>query len=33
MPFRGPYLKLYCYVVWGTWDRHPLILPEYDARL
>jgi putative transposase len=33
MPFKGPYTKLFCHLVWGTWDRQPFILPGYDARL
>jgi len=33
MAFRGPYTKLFCHIVWATWDRLPLIDAEVEPRL
>ncbi len=30
---RRPFTQLYCHLVWGTWDRLPLIRPEIEGRL
>jgi len=30
---RAPFTQLYIHCVWATWDRQPLILPKYEARL
>lgn len=30
---RHPYTLLYCHLVWGTWDRLPLIPPSAEPRL
>ena len=30
---RKPFTQLYCHLVWATWDRLPLIMPEVEARL
>jgi putative transposase len=30
---RGPYTQLYLHYVWATWDRLPLIQPEYESQL
>lgn len=28
-----PYTQLHLHLVWATWDRHPLILPEWRAAI
>jgi putative transposase len=33
MAFHRPYTKLFCHLVWATWDRVPLITPEHEPRL
>ncbi|HET9494941.1 MAG TPA: IS200/IS605 family transposase [Chloroflexia bacterium] len=30
---RGPYTQLYLHLVWATWDRLPLIVPEVEEEL
>lgn len=30
---RGPYTKLFCHLVWATWDRLPLIQAQVEPRL
>lgn len=30
---RRPFTRLYCHLVWATWDRLPLITPEIEPRL
>ncbi|MFN3924994.1 MAG: IS200/IS605 family transposase [Pseudarthrobacter sp.] len=30
---RKPFTRLYCHLVWATWDRLPLIRPEDEPRL
>lgn len=30
---RAPYTQLFVHYVWATWDRNPLILPAFEARL
>ena len=28
-----PYTQLHLHLVWATWDRHPIILPEWKATI
>ena len=30
---REPYTQLHLHLVWATWDRHPIILPEWKAAI
>jgi len=30
---RAPYTQLYLHLIWATWDRLPLILPQYEPRI
>lgn len=30
---RKPFTQLFCHLVWGTWDRLPLITPAIEPRL
>ena len=30
---RGPFTQLYVHCVWATWDRLPLITPDYEAQI
>ncbi len=30
---RAPYTRLYLHAVWATWDRLPLITPDFEPRL
>src|SRR5690348_8331025 len=30
---RGTKTDLYLHLVWGTWDRLPLLLPDYESRV
>jgi putative transposase len=30
---RHPFTQLYLHVVWSTWDRLPLITPQFEARI
>jgi REP element-mobilizing transposase RayT len=30
---RGPFTQLYVHYVWATWDRLPLITPEFEAQI
>jgi len=30
---REPYTQLYVHLVWATWDREPIIRPDFEDRL